>query len=186
MNEKKTDRRIRKTETALQNALKELLKTKSLSKISVTELCEKADVNRNTFYSHYQFPEDVLRPLEDEFYSAFIKTIIEPSLDDKRFVNYCRFLKANREDFEVLFSENYDFRLLERINALSLQNAFDELEYRIPGIDESKKQYLIDFTIGGCTAVITKWIKGGMKETPEDITEFLNALTRFGSDSFKK
>lgn len=185
MNEKKTDRRIRKTETALQNALKELLKTKKLSNISVKELCEKADVNRNTFYSHYQFPEDVLLPLEDKFYSAFVKMIIEPSLDDKRLVNYCRFLKDNKEDVEVLSSENYGFRLSERINELSIQNAVDVLDYRLPKIDESKKQYLIDFTVGGCSAVITKWIKGGMKETPEEITEFLNALTRFGSDSLR-
>ena len=49
----KSDRRVRKTESAIFSALTTLLKEKPLSDISIRELTEKADVHRATFYDHY-------------------------------------------------------------------------------------------------------------------------------------
>ena len=50
---KATDIRVVRTQNALLEALEELIKTKKLSCISITELCSKAGINRNTFYYHY-------------------------------------------------------------------------------------------------------------------------------------
>ena len=44
----------------------ELLREKPVAKISVTELCERAGINRATFYAHYADPSDLLRSIEDE------------------------------------------------------------------------------------------------------------------------
>lgn len=49
-----TDRRIRKTEWALQNAFADLIKEKELPQITIKELCERADINKSTFYLHYR------------------------------------------------------------------------------------------------------------------------------------
>ena len=48
------NRRVRMTKRLLQDALLELLEEKSLEKITVTQVCSKADVNRSTFYAYYQ------------------------------------------------------------------------------------------------------------------------------------
>lgn len=48
------DKRIEKTQKAIKEAFMELRKTKPLEKISVKELCEKAYINKSTFYSHYE------------------------------------------------------------------------------------------------------------------------------------
>lgn len=53
----KRDLRFEKTEKALQEAFLNLLQTKELSKISVKELCELAQVSRNAFYQHYETKE---------------------------------------------------------------------------------------------------------------------------------
>lgn len=53
----KQDLRFEKTEKALQEAFLNLLQTKELSKISVKELCELAQVSRNAFYQHYKTKE---------------------------------------------------------------------------------------------------------------------------------
>ena len=53
MQDKKKDRRVKYTKKALKNSLIDSLKEKTIEKITVKELCEKADVNRGTFYSHY-------------------------------------------------------------------------------------------------------------------------------------
>src|SRR5690625_5948868 len=51
---KKLDRRKRYTRMVLRDNLMLLLKKKQLSSITVKELCEKADINRSTFYDHFK------------------------------------------------------------------------------------------------------------------------------------
>ena len=60
------DRRVRRTKAMLRAALTELLKTKPVNEISVTELTRKADVNRGTFYAHYTDLYDMLEQMENE------------------------------------------------------------------------------------------------------------------------
>ncbi len=47
------DKRTRKTEKAIRQAFLDLLKTTPFDRITITKLCEKADISRITFYSHY-------------------------------------------------------------------------------------------------------------------------------------
>ena len=49
------NRRSLATEERLKNTLMALLKDKELADISVTELCEAADIDRSTFYAHYLY-----------------------------------------------------------------------------------------------------------------------------------
>ena len=48
------DIRIEKTKTAIHNTFLELRSKKPLEKITIKELCEKAQINKSTFYSHYK------------------------------------------------------------------------------------------------------------------------------------
>ena len=66
MKEEKKDRRIRYTKAALRQSLLELLEEKPLSGISVKAICERADINRSTFYDHYTDQYDLLHQLEQE------------------------------------------------------------------------------------------------------------------------
>ena len=59
-------RRVRLTKRLMKDALLELMEEKPFAKISVTELCERADVNRSTFYAHYADTAALLAELEDE------------------------------------------------------------------------------------------------------------------------
>ena len=61
MKELKMDRKTRYTRMVLQDSLIELMKEKPISKITIKELCEKADINRTTFYAHYTDQYDLLR-----------------------------------------------------------------------------------------------------------------------------
>ena len=61
-----TDQRVMLTKKILKDALLSLMEEKSINKITPTELCRRANINRNTFYSHYRAPEDILHEMEDE------------------------------------------------------------------------------------------------------------------------
>lgn len=59
-------RRTRYTRRAMQDALIELLRDQPLGSLTVKALCERADVNRSTFYAHYASIEELLHDIEDE------------------------------------------------------------------------------------------------------------------------
>lgn len=61
-----TDRRVKYTKMVLRESLIKLLQTKPISRITVKELCELADINRATFYTHYTDQFDLLRKISDE------------------------------------------------------------------------------------------------------------------------
>ena len=65
--EKKENQRITLTKRLLQEALLLMLRDESINKISVRDLCEKAGINRTTFYNHYSCPADVLNDISQSF-----------------------------------------------------------------------------------------------------------------------
>ena len=63
MSEQRENRRVRMTKRLMKDALMELLEQRELVDISVTAICEVADVNRSTFYKYYGNPVNLLREL---------------------------------------------------------------------------------------------------------------------------
>lgn len=72
MGDKKDVRTVR-TVAALKNNLKELLMEKDFEKISVRKLCDKSDINRRTFYLHYDSIDDLLAEVLEEISLEFIE-----------------------------------------------------------------------------------------------------------------
>lgn len=66
----KEDLRVSRTKQQLKDALLSILRIKPISRITVTELCRKAGLNRNTFYSHYRSPSNCLTKLRLRFSAA--------------------------------------------------------------------------------------------------------------------
>ena len=66
------DPRVKRTKKMFKNALKELmLSNKDYMDITVKELCEKAELNRRTFYLHYEYIDDVLADIQKDFSQEF-------------------------------------------------------------------------------------------------------------------
>ncbi|MCH5321175.1 MAG: TetR/AcrR family transcriptional regulator [Eubacterium sp.] len=74
------DRRIKRTRNAVFNAVLDLMLEKDTNKITVLELCKKADINKSTFYLHYKSMDDCL-------HSCF-QTIMDEILEFSKCVNY--------------------------------------------------------------------------------------------------
>ena len=66
------DPRVKRTRKMFKEALKELMLThKDYMEITVKELCEKAELNRRTFYLHYEYIDDVLMEIQEDFSKEF-------------------------------------------------------------------------------------------------------------------
>ena len=62
----KEDRRVRHTKKRIREALLDCLVTGSLDKVTVKKICEIADINRTTFYAHYDDPYILYEQIEKE------------------------------------------------------------------------------------------------------------------------
>ena len=76
-NEAATDRRVKRTRRLLQSALAELMTQKKFREITVQDITDLADVNRSTFYLHYQDTYDLLRQIEDGLISGLEQKVEE-------------------------------------------------------------------------------------------------------------
>ena len=72
-------RRTRYTRRAMQDALIDLMRERPLGSITIKALCEQADVNRSTFYAHYDSIEELLHDIEDET-MAWVTTALDQLL----------------------------------------------------------------------------------------------------------
>ena len=104
------NQRVKLTKRLLREALISLMETKQIQQISVRELCEKAEINRSTFYKHYGAPENILQEIQQEL----IANIIDLAEDNGRPVpmrlyleRICEFLwNAPRKTFHSLKSHD--------------------------------------------------------------------------------
>ena len=80
------DNRVRITKMMIRNALLQLLKEKTLQTITVRELCQVADINRGTFYTHYRDLYDLMEQIENELTEEF-QQMMKPLLHENASVN---------------------------------------------------------------------------------------------------
>ena len=66
MKQAREDRRVKYTKMVLKESFINLLEKKEISQITIKEICEDADINRSTFYTHYTDQYDLLRKIENE------------------------------------------------------------------------------------------------------------------------
>lgn len=72
------DRRIRKSKNAMKQALIFLMHEKDFKEISITDIVQIADLNRGTFYKHYQYKEELLEEVIDDVIKDLIDSYRDP------------------------------------------------------------------------------------------------------------
>lgn len=183
----KIDRRVLYTRMFLRESLLELMREKPVGRITPTELCRRAGINRNTFYSHYDSPEALLGSIEEELFEQ-IRRSVERSLRYERLpallTEICQSILENGDLCKTLFSDFGDKDFLARI--INLVHDRCIAEWREAGIkeDEEQVELLFSYSVSGSVSVIQKWIQGGMKKSPGEIALFIQKASYFGLQAF--
>lgn len=185
---KKEDRRVKYTKALLKNALVELMQQNHISKISVTVLCEVADVHRSTFYAHYTDQFDLLRQTQAEVLSNIRDYIEKQEVDadlpvsEQKLVSILEYGKKNSKLIMVLLGDNSDdsFQkdIMQMVNLYAFTNDMN--------IDSNLKEYITLFGVSGCVAIIQKWLQNGMVESTQTIAKLIMELNKYGNSPFAK
>lgn len=167
------------TKRLLKDALLELMQKQDLVNISVTAVCEAADVNRSTFYNYYKDPADLLREAELDFLDR-IPT--PPDVLDTQnqetllaaTAEYFNYIQDNRRTLRTLFSgssgSSFTERLVEHLcnGYVYVDESGDELTDRL------KCLYIANGTVG----MLREWVSRDSSISSEALAEMMYSLSR--------
>lgn len=157
----------------IQQALMEMLHTNLLSEISVTELCMLAGVSRNTFYYHYNSPEDVYKDILEDL-SIKIEGYVRIFLSTGDMYETMRNVLTLAKENPVIFSANSfnDFATGSYVDEM-LKNYRAILSPLLGTFPVSAQRYnnLITYLLGGNVRLIQSWIDDDMRTPVEELAE---------------
>lgn len=180
------DIRIKRTKKLLNEALLELLSEKPIEKITPTELCRKATVNRNTFYSHYKSTSDLLDDIEDELFKTVDESINSSNTPIEAITVLCKMLRANRKLSAIIFSKNSTARIMKKVFEITNKFNMSKMDNEKNNLSDNYKQMLSSYTIMGSAAVLEYWVNNGMTEEPGEIADFIYHISKNGSSYMTK
>ena len=168
------------TKKALASSLKKLLGEKPLDKITVTDIAEDCEVNRQTFYYHFQDIYDLVEWIytsegtaaigERKTYETWqegFRGTFQYLLDNRAFVTRT-YHSISREHLErFLYNETYGL----------LINVVEELAEGVP-VREDDKSFIAHFYKYGFVGLVLDWISTGMKADPDAIIARLSLLVQ--------
>ncbi len=188
MNQTKDNRRVRYTKMVLRESLIELLKEKPINRITVTDICQHADLNRGTFYNYYCDAYDLLAQIEEELYNELYETTVRfetDGLSGELLETILAVIEANRDLCHVLFNINSDQSFLNKLLALTRSFAFRYwAEHNVNNLTEAQLDILYSFFSNGAVGLLCKWIAGECDVTKEYLAKTILALGVKGAEYF--
>lgn len=159
--DKKANLKVINTKRKLSKSLISLLTSKSITEIDVSELCEKAGINRTTFYKHYASLYHLLDELILQFFKRIETLFLSLSSGENttsKVVYLLKYLKQNREFVTIIMNNNSFSSISERLIQLNfichLINS--NIQYRKNAY--VSEDYYVDFIISGWIAAIRRWV----------------------------
>ena len=129
------DMRVRRTESSIKNAFIELRTKKDIEKITVKELCERAYINKATFYQHYKDIYELSERLEEEAIVSAVNSLERPEeliTDPRHSFDVLSVSMVHQSGlFKILFSGTRKYRmslLLEKELKRAILQKFPEYE----------------------------------------------------------
>lgn len=176
----KSESKYFNTALLFDEALIHLLEEKELDYINIKEICQKAGVNRSTFYLHYENINDLVEETMDYINQKFTNYFQETTEDFLQKINntkkeeldlieakyltpYLTFIKDNKKIFKASFKNPNGMNASKRFQNLKQHIILPILEKL--NINKEERDYILDFYISGIIAIIKRWIKNDCTES---------------------
>ena len=177
---KKEDGRVRYTKMRIRSAFYELLQKTEYEKITVTSICDLAEINRATFYKHYLDVPDLVDKLQDDAVNELGSRLSQAKGDSLEcsVAEALKYIRGNITESspirELIFPRSTGF--ISKISVLVYELFSDFMlphEKEMTGIT---KDILFSYISAGSAGIIEYWCRSGYKESEEDIARSIITL----------
>ena len=188
MADKKLDGRIKYTRMVIRDSLFALLQEKPIGKITVTDICRGADINRATFYAHYSDPFALLQSIEQEMMEAITGRLGDAFSDEcsdlfQTLTQVFGYIRDNAEACTVLLSDSSDNSFQAQVVSMLALRFISEWASKRT-ISRQDAEYLYTYAAIGSVGVIRKWLLDGMDKPDEDMANLIIKLSNKGYSAF--
>ncbi len=159
----------RSVTTDITDALFELLKTRELPQITVTELIKKAGVCRASFYRNFYLTEDVIRQYGADMYTEINRTIpLTPGGIYEHILAVNTYLYTQRERLALIEKRGL-YHLME-------DPIMEQCVFQLQRLGVWTNHYQAEFYAGAVTHMLRVWARRSFAESPEEITRIIYSL----------
>lgn len=180
----KSESKYFNTAARMDEAFLELLAKKKFDYITVKEICEKAGVNRSTFYLHYETINDLIAECVEYVnqqifqniqiaHDSFMKKIQSCPMEELYLITpeyltpYLSYIKQNQRLFQTML-ENAAILRMEDSYLKLFRYVFTPILDRFQ-VPHENREYMMAFYIHGLIAIINQWLEQDCKAPIEHI-----------------
>lgn len=189
MEKKSTDRRVRYTKLVLKQTLMQMLQEKPLKKISTSELCRRADISRNTFYTYYRDPEELLQILMNKFSQRLYETVLNQlEIPDilKAANAICDLIKSEPELSKWLLTHLQNSKFVTKAIDVARDRVSSYYRKALPDLTEHDMEYVFNYMCYGTLHMLLTWVNSGLIEPSEDVAQKIYDLNEMVFDGVAK
>ena len=171
------------TKRLIADSLKELTKTKTFDKISVKDISKKCDINRQTFYYHFEdkyvllkwiYENDLLekyiKDVSFENWNTRLEELLTAMTEDKRFyINTINHTENYIQEYLLVQAQNIFEQAISVIDKSAPDNPQNT-------VSDQQSNFIARFFAYGSCGIILEWVTKGMIETPEYIANNMKTL----------
>lgn len=179
------DKRAQKSKRDIQDAFFELLKDKPIENIRITEICDVADINRSTFYAHYEDLPCLVRSLKDEIISKMLAAHDKYAYDTDTKTMLTAFVSSIQEN-RNLFSLMYRYNELDiwesckqKLNEIALPNWQKE-----SGLPAEEVRLLLEYMYSGCFRLLQLLCEEEIGMDINRFQELFDGVVKYGIYNF--
>ena len=182
--EKKVDLRVQRTKKAILETFFSLLEEKHFNNISVIDICEKALINRGTFYTHFQDKNQLLEKIVYDMMMNFDDEVDRIHGDSDMLVYYndifdvsLSFIKENKSKLKTLITKADESIVFNQVHAIIKNNIVKKVG-RLPAKKEVPLEMLAEFFTGGVIQLLKWWLTSDANIDSEDLKKELFGIVK--------
>ncbi|WP_352399127.1 TetR/AcrR family transcriptional regulator C-terminal domain-containing protein [Anaerotignum sp.] len=184
MKEEKVDRRIKRTKNMMRDALMDLMDEMSFGEITAKDITSRADLNRATFYLHYNNVFELLDELENEVAGDFSQMLykVEVKLGEDweypMIGQICDYIVENQRLCRCLLLNPRSDRFARKLTEIMKGKGMQVKEEMGLEFDPNKEEYIHQFIACGAMGMVKQWLLEGMPMSKEEMTDLAMTLIR--------
>lgn len=181
------DKRVIKTKNAIFEAFKKLVQEKDMSDITISELTQKANITRSTFYMYYDTVADVRNDIENEIIARIDKIMSEADMAEAMSSPYVLLstladeIARQDQNNRYILSSSTSGQLLDKINERIVAAYMHRIgETADKNLDLGKVRYFIAFAAAGITECFKIWFNHKSSITLEELCKNISDAVQKG------
>lgn len=167
------DRRVTRTKAAIRESFLSLLQKKPAEEITVTELAKVANIERKTFYLHYNNIQEIIDEIETVVTEMIAEATKGLSVDSREYFAAITGVMSENFDYFSLIMQDPKYVNYQNRGTVILRSALMEHYRETTSLDSERLELYADFYAAGISGIYVNWYQRKLSLSLEDLTDFV-------------